>query len=61
LAGQFAFDRADDPTAADLVQAARQIRREGRRMHVNGHGATVGFSVAEDQPQTPLLAPCAGV
>jgi SpoVK/Ycf46/Vps4 family AAA+-type ATPase len=61
LAGQFAFDRADDPTAAGLVQAARQIRREGRRMHVNGHGATVGFSVAEDQPQTPLLAPCAGV
>ena len=61
LAGQFAFDRADDPTAADLVQAARQIRREGRRMHVNGHGAAVGFSVAEDQPQTPLLAPCAGV
>jgi hypothetical protein len=31
------------------------------RMHVNGHGAAVGFSVGEDQPQAPLLAPCAGV
>ena len=32
----------------------------GRRMHVNGHGATVVFSVAEDQPQTPLMVPVAG-
>jgi ATP-dependent 26S proteasome regulatory subunit len=45
-AGQLAFDRGEDVTVNDLVRAARQIRREARRVGVNTNGS-VGFSLAE--------------
>ena len=51
LAGQFAFDRDEDVMLDDLVQAARQLRTEGRRLgtRVDGHG--VGFSMHESEPE----------
>ena len=49
MAGQFAFDRGDDVTANDLSQAARQIRREGKRISLNGGAGIVGFSIELDE------------
>ena len=51
LPGQFAFDRDQDVTPDDLVQAAQQMRMEGRRLSakVDGHG--VGFSMHESEPE----------
>ena len=51
LAGQFAFDRGDDVTPDDLVQAANQIRREGRRLSVSPDGHGVGFSNQDDRAE----------
>jgi ATP-dependent 26S proteasome regulatory subunit len=53
LAGQFAFDRGDELTAKDLAKAARQIRREGKRLNGNGQNGAVGFSIVEDLPSIP--------
>jgi ATPase family protein associated with various cellular activities (AAA) len=47
LAGQFAFDRGDDVTSADLVQAAGQMRSEDRRRRAKADGCAVGFSLEE--------------
>ena len=49
LAGQLAFEAGDEITATNLAQAAKQLRREGKRVNSNGHDGFVGFSVAEDQ------------
>jgi ATP-dependent 26S proteasome regulatory subunit len=51
LAGQCAFDRGDDVTLDDLVQAVRQMRRQGRRLSTNRDGNNVGFSVSENEPE----------
>jgi ATP-dependent 26S proteasome regulatory subunit len=51
LAGQFAFDRGDDVTSADLVQAAGQMRSEERRRRAKADGCGVGFSVEERQTE----------
>jgi len=51
LAGQCAFDRGDDVALDDLVQAVRQMRREGRRLTTNGNGHGLGFSMQENEPE----------
>jgi SpoVK/Ycf46/Vps4 family AAA+-type ATPase len=50
LAGQFAFERGDTITVKDLVMAARQIRREGKRTYANGQNGGVGFTVEDHAP-----------
>jgi ATP-dependent 26S proteasome regulatory subunit len=49
LAGQFAFDRDQDVTSDDLVQAAHQMRREGQRLGARADGRGVGFSMHESE------------
>jgi DNA polymerase III delta prime subunit len=49
LAGQLAFECSDEITTGKLAAAARQLRREGKRINNNGQNGPVGFSVAEDQ------------
>ena len=51
LAGQFAFDRDEDVTPDDLIQAAQQMRREGRRLSAKADGRGVGFSMDENEPE----------
>ena len=51
LAGQFAFARDGDVTPDDLVQAAQEIRREGRRLSARADGRGVGFSMHESEPE----------
>ncbi len=51
LAGQFAFGRDEDVTSDDLVQAAHQMRREGRRLSAKVDGRDVGFSMHESEPE----------
>jgi hypothetical protein len=50
LAGQAAFDRGEDVSPDDLVEAARQMRREGRRLNVKGDSG-VGFTLRESEPE----------
>jgi ATP-dependent 26S proteasome regulatory subunit len=49
LAGQFAFDRDEDVMPDDLVQAAQQMRTEGRRLSARADGRGVGFSMHESE------------
>lgn len=49
LAGQLAFECGDEITGFRLAAAARQLRREGKRVNANGQNGAVGFSMAEDQ------------
>jgi SpoVK/Ycf46/Vps4 family AAA+-type ATPase len=49
LAGQFAFDRGDEITANDLARAAKQLRREGKRINRSAGNGGVGFSIVDDQ------------
>jgi ATP-dependent 26S proteasome regulatory subunit len=51
LAGQFAFDRGDDVTSDDLVQAASHMGKEGRRRNSKADGCGVGFSMNEIEPE----------
>ena len=51
LPGQFAFDRDQDVTPDDLVQAAQQMRTEGRRLGARVDGRGVGFSMQEGEPE----------
>jgi ATP-dependent 26S proteasome regulatory subunit len=51
LAGQFAFDRDEDVTPDDLIQAAQQMRTEGRRLGARVDGRGVGFSMHEGEPE----------
>lgn len=51
LAGQSAFDRGDDVTPDGLVQAAQQMRGEGRRLSAKVDGSGVGFSMHENEPE----------
>ena len=51
LAGQFAFDRDEDVTPDDLMQAAQQMRTEGRRLGARADGRGVGFSMHESEPE----------
>jgi ATP-dependent 26S proteasome regulatory subunit len=51
LAGQFAFDRDEDVTPDDLIQAAQQMRREGQRLSAKADGRGVGFSMHEGEPE----------
>jgi hypothetical protein len=53
LAGQSAFDRGDDVTPDDLVQAAQQMRGEGRRFGVKVNGCGVGFTDFEEEAVEP--------
>jgi len=53
LAGQSAFDRGDDVTPDDLVQAAQQMRGEGRRFGVKVNGCGVGFTDLEEEAVEP--------
>jgi SpoVK/Ycf46/Vps4 family AAA+-type ATPase len=50
MAGQSAFDRGEDVRFDDLVEAARQMRCEGRRLSVKGDGG-VGFTLQESEPE----------
>lgn len=50
LAGQSAFERGEDVKPDDLVRAARQMRREGRRLSVKGDGG-VGFTMQESESE----------
>jgi hypothetical protein len=56
LAGQSAFDRGEDVSPDDLVEAARQMRREGRRLSVNGDGG-VGFTMQVSEPEDAGVQP----
>ena len=51
LAGQFAFDRDEDVAPDDLIQAAQQMRTEGRRLGARVDGRGVGFSMQEGEPE----------
>ncbi|MGC9998757.1 MAG: ATP-binding protein [Bryobacteraceae bacterium] len=53
LAGQSAFDRGDDVTPDDLVQAAHQMRGEGRRFGVKANGCGVGFPDLDEEADEP--------
>ena len=57
LAGQSAFDRGEDVSPDDLVEAARQMRREGRRLSLKGDsgvGFTMPDSVSENGDVQPV-------
>jgi hypothetical protein len=53
LAGQFAFDCGNEITANDLANAAKQLRREGKRINRSADNGGVGFSIVEDQVSVP--------
>jgi len=42
MAGQCAFDRGNDVTPDDLIRAAQQMKREGRRLATPVDGRAVG-------------------
>ena len=49
LAGQFAFDSGNEISANDLTKAAKQLRREGKRISRSADNGGVGFSVVDAQ------------
>jgi ATP-dependent 26S proteasome regulatory subunit len=57
MAGQCAFDRGNDVTPDDLIRAAQQMKREGRRLTTPVDGRGVGFSTHENEAEEVGVRP----
>ena len=57
MAGQCAFDRGNDVTPDDLIRAAQQMKREGRRLATPVDGRAVGFSTHENEAEEVGVRP----